>query len=193
MDTPEKLKRLKAFFGEAADQYLLGYGDELASALESLPVDRSVVVPTPGYVERVKENLASRQAARTAQQDAMLGTTAGGALLGMLASPAARVATAPARVLTSAIEEVGRSDPQNLVDLLKSLGIGAGQGALQAVAPALAAGTRKRSAAKDLLVPTIDIATSNIAPGIEREQELRRMEKERRGRPSEPLLARPTR
>jgi hypothetical protein len=78
---------------------------------------------------------------------------------------------------TSAVEEVGRSDPSTGLEYLKALALGAGQGAAQQFAPGVAAAFRKKSWMRKLPV-ILDATESNAAPGLERKIEADRLRRE---------------
>jgi hypothetical protein len=161
-----KLKSLKAYLDEAADSYLAGQGDELSALADSV-VPEGGLIDRPGFGERFGRNLERRREARKQLQDEHILAGGLGGLTGALSSPMAKVASLPARMVTSAAEEVGRSDPEGLLEKLKALGVGAGQGAMQQLAPGLAGAVRKRSAWRQL-PRFLDFFQSNAAPGIER-------------------------
>jgi len=179
-----KLKSLKAYLSEAADSYLAGQGDELSALAESVLPEKGLI-DKPGFGERFGRNLERRQAARKQTQDEQIIAGGLGSLTGTVASPMSRVMSLPARVVTSAAEEVGRSDPESGLEYLKALALGAGQGAMQHVAPGFAAEAvkmRKRSMAK-YLPQVLDLTQSNAAPGMQRrleaDQKLREEEEAR--------------
>jgi hypothetical protein len=165
----EKLKSLKAYLSEAADSYLAGQGDELSALAESVVPEKGLI-DRPSFDERFGRNLERRREARKQLQDENIVAGGLGGLTGALSSPMARVAFLPARMVTSAAEEVGRSDPEGLLETLKALGVGAGQGALQQVAPGIAGAVRKRSAFRKL-PQFLDVFQSNAAPGFDRFRE----------------------
>lgn len=176
----EKIRALKAFFDEAADSYLAGQGDELSALLESVPPSKGLI-DKPGFGERFGRNLEQRREARKQMQDdwTMI-PGALGSLAGTVASPMSRVTSLPARAVTSAAEEVGRSDPQSALEYLKALALGAGQGALQAVAPGIAAEAQKLRKRSNLgqLPFWLDITQSNASPGFGRQIEADRKKRE---------------
>jgi hypothetical protein len=181
-----KLKALKAYLNEAADSYLLGFGDEMSALAESIPSAKGLI-DKPWFGERFSRNLEDRQKARTKMQDENRVASGLGGLTGTFLSPAARVASFPARVATSAAEEVGRSDPQSALDFLKALALGSAQGTMQYAVPDLAedaAKMKKRSMAK-AWVPILDLTQSNAFPGIER-----KLEEDKRKREEEEARAR---
>lgn len=180
-----KLKALKAFLSEAADSYLAGQGDELSALAESVLPEKGLI-DKPGFGERFSRNLERRQEARKQMQDEQILAGGLGSLTGTVASPMSRVMSLPARMVTSAAEEVGRSDPESGLEYLKALALGAGQGAMQHVAPGFAAEAvkmRKRSSAKALPF-LLDITQSNASPGLERliEADRKRREEEERAK-----------
>lgn len=179
-----KLKALKAYLSEAADSYLAGQGDELSALAESVLPEKGLV-DKPGFGERFGRNLERRREARKQTQDEQILAGGLGSLTGTVASPMSRVMSLPARMVTSAAEEVGRSDPESGLEYLKALALGAGQGAMQHVAPGFAAEAvkmRKRSTAK-YLPRILDLTQSNAVPGMQRrleaDQKLREEEEAR--------------
>ena len=179
-----KLKALKAYLSEAADSYLAGQGDELSALAESVLPEKGLI-DKPGFGERFDRNLERRREARKQIQDEQILAGGLGSLTGTIASPMSRVMSLPARMVTSAAEEVGRSDPESGLEYLKALALGAGQGAMQHVAPGFAAEAvkmRKRSMAK-YLPQVLDLTQSNAAPGMQRrleaDQKLREEEEAR--------------
>ncbi len=179
-------RALKAYFDEAADSFVAGQGDELAALVESVPSTKGLI-DQPGFGERFGRNLERRQAARKQMQDEQILAGGLGSLTGTVVSPMSRVMSLPARIVTSAAEEVGRSDPESGLEYLKALALGAGQGAMQHVAPGFAAEAvkmRKRSSAKALPF-ILDLTQSNASPALQRELETRqklREEEEARAR-----------
>ena len=165
-------RALKAYFDEAADAVLAGQGDELSALAESIPSSKGLI-DKPGFGERFGRNLEQRQAARRQMQDEQKLAGALGGLTGTVISPMSRVTSLPARMATSAAEEVGRSDPESALDYLKAIALGAGQGLSQHVAPGLAEEAmrmRKRSMAKYLPF-VLDWTQSNVSPGLQRKLE----------------------
>lgn len=174
------LNALKAFFDEAADSFLAGYGDELSAALETPPLAPGLI-DKQSYGERFKSNLERRQAARTKMQDENIAAGTLGALSGMTLSPMARVTTLPVRMATSALEEAGRSDPQSALEYLKALAVGAGQGVSQHVLPQLAADAQRLRRGRSIApvyTKVLDAVQSNIAPGLFRKAEADRKQRE---------------
>lgn len=179
MADSKKSSALKAYFDEAADSFLAGQGDELSAIIESIPSTGSVV-DKASYGERLSRNLERRRGERQKLQDEHLVAAPLGSLTGTVLSPMSRVMSLPARMTTSAIEEVGRSDPESALDYLKALALGAGQGAMQHAAPGVAAEAvklRKRSAAKGLPF-FLDLTQSNAFPGAVRQAEAQRKKEE---------------
>ena len=173
---------LKAYFDEAADSLLAGQGDELAALAESaLPAKG--LIDQPEFGERFGRNLERRQAARKQMQDENIAAGGLGSLTGTVLSPMSRAMSLPARMTTSAMEEVGRSDPESALDYLKALAIGAGQGAAQHVAPGVASAFRKKSWMRKLPF-ILDVTESNAAPGLDRlaEANQKRRDEEERAR-----------
>lgn len=178
------LKSLQAFFDEGLDSVLGGYSDELAAAMETPPTQPFSPDQT-GYFERYGKALRQKQAARAKMQDEDMLASTLGAITGTYISPIARAATLPARVITTAAEEVGRSDPQSGLDVLKALALGAGQGAVQHFAPKVAshvAATRRRLLKKESIAPLypkiLDVLQSNVSPGMERKIDADRKRRE---------------
>jgi hypothetical protein len=171
-----KLKALKAYLAEAADSYLAGQSDELAALAESAFPEKGLI-DRPGFGERFGRNLERRQEARKQTQDENIVAGGLGSMTGTVLSPAARILSLPARMTTSAVEEVGRSDPSTGLEYLKALALGAGQGAAQQFAPNVAASFRKKSWMRKLPV-ILDATESNAAPGLERKIEADRLRRE---------------
>ena len=178
-DKKDLLQALNAYFQEGADAILAGQGDEIASALESIPSSGSIV-DRPSYLDRFDESLKRRRTARRQLQDENKLAGGAGALTGTMLSPMSRVLSLPARMVTSAAEEVGRSDPEDALEYLKALAIGAGQGAMQYAAPGFAAEAvrmRRRSNAAHLPL-ILDLTQSNTAPGFQRQLEAEQKQRE---------------
>jgi hypothetical protein len=174
-----KLKALKAYLSEAADSLVAGQGDELSALAESVLPEKGLI-DKPGFGERFGRNLERRQEARKQMQNEQILAGGLGSLTGTVASPMSRVMSLPARMVTSAAEEVGRSDPESGLEYLKALALGAGQGAMQHVAPGIAAEAvkmRKRSSAKALPF-LLDLTQSNASPGLQRQLEADRRQRE---------------
>jgi len=180
--TDSKLKSLKAYLSEAADSYLAGQGDELSAIAESVLPEKGLI-DKPSFGERFGRNLDRRREARKTLQDENIVAGGLGGLTGAMASPMARVASLPARMVTSAAEEVGRSDPEGLLETLKALGIGAGQGVMQQISPSIAGAVRKRSIFQKL-PQFLDVFQSNAAPGLSRkiDADQKRSEEEERAK-----------
>ena len=180
--TDSKLKSLKAYLSEAADSYLAGQGDELSAIAESVLPEKGLI-DKPSFGERFGRNLDRRREARKTLQDENIVAAGLGGLTGAMASPMARVASLPARMITSAAEEVGRSDPEGLLETLKALGIGAGQGVMQQISPSIAGAVRKRSIFRKL-PQFLDVFQSNAAPGLSRkiDADQKRSEEEERAK-----------
>lgn len=178
------LKSLQAFFDEGADSFLGGYGDELSALIESVP-SADGIIDKPSFGERLGRNLERRQKARAKMQDEETAAGTLGAITGTYFSPIASAVTLPARVITTAAEEVGRSDPQSGLDVLKALALGAGQGVVQHFAPKVAshvAATRRRMLKKESIAPlypkVLDVLQSNVSPGTERKIDADRKRRE---------------
>jgi hypothetical protein len=164
------LKALRAFLDEAADAYVGGYGDETVSALESIPPTGSLI-DKPGYLERLQRNLDRRQQARAKTQDEQYISAPLGAFTGTMFSPIRTAVGLPKEMAASAVEEMGRSDPQSGLEYLKALLIGAGQGAVQHFTPPVVRRVVSNPTVRKVIPPTVDVLQSNIAPGIERKVE----------------------
>jgi len=178
-----KLQSLKAYLDEAADSYLAGQGDELSALAESV-VPEGGLIDRPGFGERFGRNLDRRRDARKTLQDEQMLAGGLGGLTGTVLSPMSRVLSFPARVATSAVEEIGRSDPKSGLEYLKALAVGAGQGALQHVAPGIVAEAKRlRSRSSAAYFPRLlDLTQSNVSPGFQRQLEVEQRQREEQER-----------